>query len=275
MQELPTDAHDHSTSRDCSTLPEPHRGGIVAVGPSPSIISLTNIRKRLGSTDVLRDLCLEIPAGELLAIGGISGSGKSTLLNIMAGLLPIDSGVYKFDGMDVSSAKRNNALARQIRRQTGYISQASDMISNFSSGENIELAGLCRGMTISKDDVRRVLLALGLDGFESRNPTKVSGGQRQRVNIARGLACNPKVLFADEPTGALDVFTGRSVVNLLVNASRARQITLVLVTHNPEFAALCDRQVVLHRGRIHTELRTSDPGEIDDAITACAKDSNS
>lgn len=236
------------------------------------MIKFERVSKKLGDVQALDHLDLEIPRGQLLAIVGLSGSGKSTAVNVMAGLLPIDSGRYLFDGEDVSKARKNNATAIGLRRRTGYISQASDMMANFSASENIKIAGWCRGITVDDDTVRDVLEAVELDGFEDRAPQSISGGQRQRVNIARGLACKPQAIFADEPTGALDIHTGQIVIDNLIDVSKSRGITLILVTHSPEYAALCERQIVLHHGRIAYDESTSDFKDIKRRIDDCAKD---
>lgn len=203
-------------------------------------------------TMALKGITLSVFERETVAVVGRSGSGKSTLLNIIAALTRPTEGTYRFAGREVLVKRPNDSDTIALRRRTGYISQASDLLQNFSVRQNIRLAARCRHADLSDREIDEWLDRVELDPKEMarRLPFELSGGERQRVNIVRALACNPLVVFADEPTGALDVHTGNVVLHLLVNLAKEKKTCLVLVTHNPEAAAMCGRLVCLANGRV-------------------------
>ena len=194
---------------------------------------------------------LGIEPGESVAIVGRSASGKSTLINIMCALASMSAGKYSFDGTEVVAPSSNSRGAVALRRQIGYVSQWSELLENFNVRRNVQMAARCRRARVSNADANRWLEAVGLAGLGDRWPAQLSGGQRQRVNIARALACEPKVIFADEPTGSLDVATARDIMKLMFALTENR--TLILVTHMPDYAAECQRQLCLHQGRLQRD----------------------
>lgn len=214
----------------------------------------------------LADITLSIKAGDSIGIVGRSGSGKSTLINIMCTLLSPTSGEYYFDGKKIACRTPASNDAIRLRQRCGYISQSSDMINNLSVIENVKLAAECRGVPIDDGTALEVLKHVGLSGHEYKYPTNLSGGERQRANIARALVCKPDVIFADEPTGSLDVVTSRHIVELMLELARSIHSTLVLVTHAPEYAALCGRQLGLEGGRLACDRRGVSAEEIADFI---------
>ena len=196
---------------------------------------------------------LQIESGDTVAIIGRSGSGKSTLINVMCALMAPTSGTYRFFGREVAFRLTNSRAAVRLRQRCGYVSQSSDMMNNLSVIENVKLAAECRRSQIRDDDAHGWLAAVGLADQAGKYPVHLSGGERQRANIARALACRPDVLFADEPTGALDVSTSRSILDLMTRLTDENDSTLILVTHSPEYAVRCNRQICLSGGRIEAD----------------------
>jgi putative ABC transport system ATP-binding protein len=181
---------------------------------------------------------------------GPSGSGKSTLLHCLAGILTPLSGEVWFDGRRVDTLGESERSALR-RDRFGFVFQFGQLVPELTAEENVALP-LLLGGTRRSAAVRRArswLERLGLDGLERRRSGELSGGQAQRVALARGLVAGPQVLFADEPTGALDSLTGEQVMELLVSAARDQGTTVVLVTHEPRVAAYADREVVVRDGR--------------------------
>ena len=199
---------------------------------------------------VLRDIDLDIAAGEFVAVMGASGSGKSTLLNMIGLLDTFDSGQYHLDGRPMAGLSETS-MSRVRNHTLGFVFQAFNLISFKNALENVALPLYYRG--VSRAQRLAAALALldrfGLGGWAGHLPDELSGGQKQRVAIARALAGKPKVLLADEPTGALDSTTSLDVMNIFreVNASG---ITIVMVTHSPEYAAMAGRIVTIRDGRV-------------------------
>jgi putative ABC transport system ATP-binding protein len=196
---------------------------------------------------------VSVAAGEILAVMGPSGSGKSTLLHCLSGILAPDSGEIWFDGrrIDAMSEARRSALRRD---HFGFVFQFGPRVPELTAEENIALplllAGSRRAAALQR--ARPWFGRLGLDGLEQRRSGELSGGQAQRVALARGLVADPRVLFADEPTGSLDSVAGELVMNLLTEAVRDQGTTLVLVTHEPRVAAYADREVIVRDGKVNT-----------------------
>ncbi len=223
-------------------------------------IQLRNVVKKFGDTTALDDVSLRVMRTETVGIIGRSGSGKSTLLNIMAGLTGHSEGDYEFDGapFTLNDGEENGPIAVDLRRKTGYINQASDLLSNFSVLRNLEIAASLSGQLYLEDVACNLLNSVDLKNcrFLDRKclPHTLSGGERQRVNIARSIIKNPKIIFADEPTGALDVYTGEVIIDLLIEqAKKDPPCALILVTHDPKAAAKCDRQLGLVKGRLELD----------------------
>jgi putative ABC transport system ATP-binding protein len=221
----------------------------------PAVISLSQIHKTyvMGDVEVhaLRGVSLDIREGEFVAIMGTSGSGKSTTMNIIGCLDRPTRGSYVLDGQDVSELSKDERA--DIRsRKIGFVFQGFNLLSRTSALENVELPMLYAGVEAGERK-RRALAALhsvGLAGREQNHPNQLSGGQQQRVAIARALVNDPKLILADEPTGALDSRTSVEVMEIFQRLNRERGITLVLVTHEPDIAAYASRVVVFKDGRI-------------------------
>jgi putative ABC transport system ATP-binding protein len=217
-----------------------------------TLIEARDVVLSFGPTPALRGARLTVGAGEILAIMGPSGSGKSTLLHCLAGILVPDSGEISFDGrrIDTLAETERSALRRD---RFGFVFQFGHLVPELTAEENVALPLLLGGVRRAPA-LRRArpwFDRLGLDGLEGRRSGELSGGQAQRIALARGLVANPRVLFADEPTGSLDSLTGEQVMDLLVAAARAEGTTVVLVTHEPRVAAYADREVIVRDGRVH------------------------
>jgi putative ABC transport system ATP-binding protein len=202
-----------------------------------------------GRVDVLRSVDLRVRPGERLAILGPSGSGKSSLMAVLAGLEKADSGKVLVAGADFS-ALDEDGLARARRGRIGIVLQAFHLIPTMTACENVavpmELAGLEEAAARAEDELR----AVGLGHRLGHYPTQLSGGEQQRVGIARALAARPALIFADEPTGNLDVATGEAVVEMLFARLAETGATLILITHDAELAARCERVIEMRDGRI-------------------------
>jgi putative ABC transport system ATP-binding protein len=206
-----------------------------------------------GETPALRGASLAVRPGEIVAVMGPSGSGKSTLLHCLAGILVPGQGEVWFGGqrLDTLSDDRRTALRRD---QFGFVFQSGQLVPELTAEENVALpmllSGTRRGPAMTA--ARKWFATFGLDGLEHRRSGELSGGQAQRVALARGLAAEPEVLFADEPTGALDSVSGELVMELLTDAAREHGTTVILVTHDAQVAAYADREVVVRDGRVTT-----------------------
>ncbi|MGW4774647.1 ABC transporter ATP-binding protein [Nocardia sp. NPDC004278] len=195
----------------------------------------------------LTDIDLDVAPGELVAILGASGSGKTTLLNIIGGIESADSGSVTVAGQYISS-RHPAALGAFRRDHVGFVFQFFNLIASLTARENVEVIIELTGRG-ERRQVPDLLAAVGLSDRAHHFPAQLSGGQQQRVSIARALATDPDLLLADEPTGALDVATGRGVLELLQRTSRAGR-GVVMVTHNEVAAEIADRVVRMRDGRI-------------------------
>lgn len=222
------------------------------------MISLSGIRKTYGrgevAVEVLRGVDLEVDPGTTIALCGPSGSGKSTLLNIIGCLDRPTAGRYRLAGEDVSRLDRR-AQANARLRFLGFIFQSFHLLSDMTALENVQLPLLYAGLPRrERDDRARAMLErVGLGDRMEHRPSELSGGQRQRVAIARALVGSPRVLLADEPTGALDTRTGSSVMALLSELHAESGLTVVMVTHDPEVAAWAERRIDLRDGLVVQE----------------------
>jgi len=203
----------------------------------------------------LRDVDLEIGRGEHVSIMGPSGSGKSTLLNILGLLDRPTSGAYLLDGEDVT-ALDDTEQARARREKIGFVFQFFHLVPYLTAAENVELPLVLGGVAPAERRVRvdESLAAVGLTNRAHHRPEQLSGGQRQRVAIARATITSPTVLLADEPTGNLDRRSGGDVVAIL-EGLRARGITLVVVTHDPEIGERAERRIRMVDGRVAADVR--------------------
>lgn len=215
---------------------------------------------------VLRGVSLDVHAGEMVSIVGPSGSGKSTLLYCLSGLEPYDSGTVRLAGRELGTLGRS-ALARVRRKHVGFVFQAYNLIPSLTARENIALPARLARRRVNRAGIDRALGDVGLVDRGGHRPGQLSGGQQQRVAIARVLAMQPEIVFADEPTGSLDTATGTDVLQLL-RRSASDNRSVIVVTHDLEAAALADRVLVLRDGLIHEELHRATPEQVLEAITS-------
>jgi ABC-type lipoprotein export system ATPase subunit len=223
------------------------------------VVQLDHVSKsfRNMASPVLNCVDLQVQSGEIIALRGPSGSGKSTLLNIVGCLDVPSSGTYWLGGRDVSTLSREQQAWVRLH-YIGFIFQSFNLIADHSVLENVTLPLYYAGIRRQEREQRAAELIerVGLTHRIDHRPAELSGGERQRVAIARAVACQPRLLLADEPTGALDSRTGAAVLELLLEIHAARALTLVLVTHDAEVASIADRQVFLKDGQvIQTEIR--------------------
>ena len=216
----------------------------------PSYVEFKNVKKvyKMGevSIEALRDVSFEIEKGEICVIVGASGAGKTTLLNILGGMDTLTSGSVTLDGKDISAYSQRE-LTSYRRYDVGFVFQFYNLVQNLTALENVELAAqLC------KDPMEpdKVLDMVGLSDRKANFPAQLSGGEQQRVAIARALAKNPKLMLCDEPTGALDYSTGKSVLKLLQDCSRINGMTVVIITHNQALTDMADRVISVKSGMI-------------------------
>lgn len=213
------------------------------------IIEAHNIHKTFGSLEVLKGVDFSVDKAEVVSIMGASGAGKTTLLQILGTLSSPDEGSLVIDGVDVLRLK-GNALASFRGRRIGFVFQAHHLLPEFSALENVMIPALIAG-TGRREACNRALSLLeimGLGGRTGHKPSELSGGEQQRVAIARALVNSPAVLFADEPTGNLDSATKREIHGLFFDLRDRLGQTIVIVTHDPELATLCDRTLNMKDG---------------------------
>ena len=205
-----------------------------------------------GEVNILRGIDLTIAEGESVAVTGPSGSGKSTMLMVMAGLERPTGGQVRVAGEDLSKFDEDG-LALFRRRNVGIVFQAFHLIPTMTALENVAVPLEFAGDADAFKHAQAGLEAVGLGHRLGHYPGQLSGGEQQRVALARAFAGKPPLLFADEPTGNLDTATGHSIIELLFTLRARRRTTLVLITHDRELAARCDRMVRLHDGRVVPE----------------------
>lgn len=215
------------------------------------IIEAKGIHKSFGTLEVLKGVDFYAEKGEVVSIMGASGAGKSTLLQILGTLSRPDAGTLEIDGTEVASL-RDSALSAFRGRRIGFVFQAHRLLPEFSALENVMMPALIAGETAAaaREKAHRLLADVGLTERGSHKPSELSGGEAQRVAIARALVNNPAVLFADEPTGNLDSATKTEIHRLLFELRERLGQTIVIVTHDPELASLCDRRLFMKDGRI-------------------------
>ncbi|MBM2619592.1 ABC transporter ATP-binding protein [Actinoplanes sp. LDG1-06] len=233
-----------------------------------SVISLTSVSRRYPrGVQALRDVSLGIPAGQFVAVMGATGSGKSTLLHCAAGLDRPDGGRVRLAGQDITRM-REARLTRLRRDRAGFVFQSYNLLSELTVRQNVALPvrlGGPRARTVDE-----VLGLVGLGGLGDRPVGELSGGQRQRVAVARALVTAPAVVFADEPTGALDPATGAHILRLLRTAADRDGVTVLMVTHDPAAAAWSDRLVLLREGAVADDGPAADATRIAHQLQAVA-----
>lgn len=217
------------------------------------------------TTDVLKGIALQVRAGEMVSIVGPSGSGKSTLLYCLSGLEFADSGSIEVMGKQLVDVRRS-VLANVRRGHVGFVFQSYNLIPSLNAMDNVMLPARLSGRPITKRQAVSVLSSVGLGGREKDHPRDMSGGEQQRVAIARALAGSSDVVFADEPTGALDSESGREVLGMLRAIGDDPRRSVVMVTHDLEAASLADRVLVLKDGRVVQEMGRSTASRILEAL---------
>jgi putative ABC transport system ATP-binding protein len=217
------------------------------------MIELHGVSRTVPSGDqmltILHPLDLRIDSGRVAAITGPSGSGKSTLLGLLAGLDAPSSGHIVIDGADITAMSEDD-LARFRGTRIGFVFQFFHLLPSLTAWENVRVPLEIAARAGAGRRAAELLAEVGLAARRHHYPSQLSGGEQQRVAIARALANDPPILLADEPTGNLDSTTGRQVIDLLIDVNRRRGTTVVLVTHDPELAALADVTIRLRDGRV-------------------------
>ncbi|MFF5726184.1 ABC transporter ATP-binding protein [[Kitasatospora] papulosa] len=218
--------------------------------PAGSLLAAHDLHKAYGSTPALDGASFSVHPGEVVAVMGPSGSGKSTLLHCLAGIVTPDSGSVTYDGRELSAMSDAGRSALR-RTDFGFVFQFGQLVPELTCVENVALPLRLNG--VRRKEAERTALEwmarLEVDDVAAKRPGEVSGGQGQRVAVARALVATPKVVFADEPTGALDSLNGERVMELLTESARTAGTAVVLVTHEARVAAYSDRDVVVRDGR--------------------------
>jgi putative ABC transport system ATP-binding protein len=209
------------------------------------------LTKHFGAVAALDGVDLRLHRGESVAVMGPSGSGKSTLLHCLAGITRPDDGAVWLDGRRIDNLGERNR-SRLRRTEFGFVFQSGQLLPELPAAENVALPLMLEGRSRHQavGPARTWLASLGLAGLEDRRPGELSGGEAQRVAIARALAVEPAVVFADEPTAALDQATGLATMELLIGATASAGAALLVVTHDPGVAALCTRTLHIRDGRL-------------------------
>ncbi|WP_329132064.1 ABC transporter ATP-binding protein [Streptomyces sp. NBC_01476] len=247
------------------TAPEPR------TADPANAVELHGVTRTYGSGDAavhaLRAVDLALPRGSFTAVMGPSGSGKSTFLQCAAGLDRPTRGSVLLGGQDLTGLGEND-LTKLRRNRIGFVFQSFNLLPSLTVQQNILLPQRLAGVRPDRRKAAALLDRVGLEGHGSRRPGALSGGQQQRVAIARALITDPEVIFADEPTGALDTGSAREVLGLLRHAVRTLGATVVMVTHDPLAASFADKVVFLADGTLAGELRDPDPASVADRIVA-------
>ena len=228
-----------------------------------AFIELKDVKKtyKMGEVEInaLDGVDFEIEKGEFVVIVGPSGAGKTTVLNILGGMDTATSGDVKVDGVNITGFNANK-LTKYRRNDIGFVFQFYNLIPNLSALENVEMA-----LEICKDhlDAQEVLDGVGLKDRMRNFPSQLSGGEQQRVSIARALAKNPKLLLCDEPTGALDYMTGKSILKLLQDTSREKNMTVIVITHNTALTPMADRVIKIKNGKVSEVKKNANPVSVE------------
>ena len=231
---------------------------------TPAPVVLHAVSKRFGRgrgmVTALDSVSLSFPAGSFTAVLGVSGSGKSTLLQCAAGLEQPSSGTVRLCGAELARlSDRQRAVLR--RQRVGFVFQELNLVPELTAGENIALPLRLGRQRVASAAIEQAAARVGLrPGQLRRLPSELSGGQQQRAAIARALMISPEVIFADEPTGALDPYAAEGVIELLRQA--AAGTTVVIVTHQPEVTRFCDRAVFLYAGRVDAIVDAPEPAAV-------------
>ena len=223
------------------------------------MIELKGVRKSYGANEVLKGIDLRIEEQDYLVILGASGSGKSTLLNILSGLEKPDQGEVLYDGENIASLSESQ-LTKFRKNQVAFIFQQYYLLQELTVEQNVKM-----GAHLAKNqDYLPIIEAMGLKEKLHQYPSELSGGEQQRVAIARALAKKPKVLFLDEPTGALDEATGRQILSYIAQMKKELGFTLVMVTHNEHIAQLANTVVRVNSGQIQDIVVNEEPKSVEE-----------
>jgi putative ABC transport system ATP-binding protein len=237
----------------------------------PTIVEARDVRKSFGATgaapsvEVLHGISVSVEQGEMVSIVGPSGSGKSTLLYCLAGLEGVDGGSVRISGEELTGGSPQG-LAAIRQRHMGFVFQSYNLIPSLTALQNVELPARLARRRIASGEAQAALAAVGLAEVARSRPPFLSGGQQQRVAIARALFSRPDVVFADEPTGALDANASSGVLDLLRSVTDSGSAVL-MVTHDLEAAARTDRALVIRDGELHSELRRPTAAAVLDALS--------
>ena len=218
-------------------------------------------RYRMGESTIVanNNINFEIEKGEFVIILGPSGAGKSTVLNILGGMDSCDEGQIIIDGVDISKYN-SKQLTKYRRNDVGFVFQFYNLVQNLTAHENVELATqICKNPL----DVNQVMDAVGLGNRKNNFPAQLSGGEQPRVAIARALAKNPKILLCDEPTGALDYNTGKSILKLLQDTCRKYKMTVIIITHNLALTPMGDKVIKVKNGKISSITINENPTPVE------------
>lgn len=227
-----------------------------------AFVEFENVGKtyHMGEVEInaLHDASFQVERGELVVIVGPSGAGKTTLLNILGGMDTLSTGKVVLDGQEISKLSKKQ-LTEYRRRDVGFVFQFYNLIGNLTALENVELASqICT----QPMDAAQVLADVGLSARAGNFPSQLSGGEQQRVAIARALAKNPKLLLCDEPTGALDYLTGKTILKLLQDTGKRTGMTVIVITHNGALTAMADRVIKVKNGTVTSVIINENPQDV-------------
>lgn len=228
-----------------------------------NFIELKNVKKSYTMGEVIikavDDVSFSIDKGEVVIVLGASGAGKSTILNLLGGMDMVTDGSIFVDGNEISKYDKKS-LTTYRREDIGFVFQFYNLIQNLNALENVELA-----VEICKNPINpiEVLKSVGLEDRIYNFPSQLSGGEQQRVSIARALAKNPKLLLCDEPTGALDYNTGKSILRILYDTSKKYNMTVMIITHNSAIAPIADKVITVKSGKVQEVKINSNPVSIE------------
>ena len=226
-------------------------------------IELKNVKKTYHMGEVVikavDDVSFSIEEGEFVVVIGASGAGKTTILNLLGGMDQVTSGNILVDGSEISEYSKK-MLTKYRREEIGFVFQFYNLVQNLNAIENVELAvEICKNPMNPVD----VLENVGLKDRMQNFPSQLSGGEQQRVSIARALAKNPKLLLCDEPTGALDYNTGKSILKLLSDTSKKHGMTVIVITHNTAITPIADKIITLRSGKVESIVKNNSPMSIE------------
>lgn len=228
-----------------------------------NFIELKNVKKTYHMGEVVikavDDVSFSIEEGEFVVVIGASGAGKTTILNLLGGMDQVTSGNILVDGSEISEYNKK-MLTKYRREEIGFVFQFYNLVQNLNAIENVELAvEICKNPMNPVD----VLTNVGLKDRMQNFPSQLSGGEQQRVSIARALAKNPKLLLCDEPTGALDYNTGKSILKLLSDTSKKQGMTVIVITHNSAITPIADKIITLRSGKVESVVKNNNPMSIE------------